>query len=80
MLSLKQKVNNMQEDISKILKAQKEILERQEDILEYINDLKKEEKLTQLEIEQLDKQIITKYFDLRMFIIQKCQAIRRMYS
>lgn len=80
MLSLKQKVNTMQEDISKILKVQKEILERQEDILEYINDLKKEEKLTQLEIEQLDKQVVTRYFDLRMFILQKCQAIRRMYS
>lgn len=80
MARLKQKVNNIQEDISKILKAQQEILERQEDILNDINDLKKEAKLTQLEIEQLDKTVVTKYFDLRMFIIQKCQSIRRMYN
>lgn len=68
---LKQKVENMQKDISTILKMQKEILERQDDILKDINLLKKEEKLTQLEVEELDGKICTKYFDLRMFINDK---------
>lgn len=68
---LKQKVDNMQKDISTILKMQKEILEKQDDILKDINSLKKEEKLTQLEIEELDCEICTKYFDLRMFINDK---------
>ena len=70
MLSVKQKVNNIQEEISKILKFQKEIIERQYDILETINDLKKEEKLTKLEIDELENKIDSRYFDLRMFIIQ----------
>ena len=73
---LKQKVDNMQKDISTILKMQKEILERQDDILKDINLLKKEEKLTQLEIEELDSKICTKYFDLRMFINDKYYKLK----
>ena len=78
MQSLKQKFNNIQEDISKILKAQNEILARQEYLLKNINELSREEHLTQLEIGQLETKIDTRYFDLRMFILQKYYAIRRM--
>ena len=69
--NLGEKIYNMQEDISKILKLQKEIIERQDDILKDINLLKKEEKLTQLDIEELDAKVCAKYFDLRMFINDK---------
>lgn len=71
MASLKQKVNNIQEDISKILKSQREILDRQEYLLKNINQLSREGHLTQLEIGQLETKIDTRYFDLRMFILQK---------
>ena len=71
MARLKQKVNNIQEDISKILKAQNEILARQEYLLKNINELSREEHLTQLEIGQLETKIDTRYFDLRMFILRK---------
>ena len=78
MQNLEEKVDNIQEDISKILNAQKEIIERQEDILKDINDLRKEEKLIQLAIGNLETKVNTRYFDLRMFILQKYYAIRRM--
>jgi len=71
MASLKQKVNNMQEDISKILKSQREILDRQDYLLKNINELSREQHLTQLEIGQLETKVDTRYFDLRMFILQK---------
>lgn len=71
MQDLEQKVNIMQGDISKILKMQKEILERQDDIVKDINYLKKEEKLTQLELEELENTVCTKFFDLRMLINEK---------
>lgn len=73
---LKQKIDNIQKDISIILKMQKEILERQDDILKDINLLKKEEKLTQLEIEELDSKVCAKYFDLRMFINDKYYKLK----
>lgn len=71
MENLEEKVDNMQEDICAILKLQKEIIERQDNILKDINLLKKEEKLTQLEIEELDSKVCAKYFDLRMLINDK---------
>lgn len=71
MQNLEEKVDNTQEDICEILKLQKEILERQDDILKDINLLKKEAKLTQLEIQELDSKVCAKYFDLRMLINQK---------
>ena len=71
MQNLEQKVNNMQEDISKILKSQREILDRQDYLLKNINELSREQHLTQLEIGQLETKVDTRYFDLRMFILQK---------
>ena len=77
MENLEEKIYNMQEDISEILKLQKEITERQDDILKDINLLKKEEKLTQLELEKLDAKVCSKYFDLRMFINDKYYKLIR---